>query len=104
MNLNRTELPKPTRHAAPVESQAPSLHLAHSAKPVVPRDKFIAVDGVCALVGFKKTTVYGWLKDERFGFPRPVRFGKCVRFSEAAVLQWIQNRMQAAAMESEGQA
>ena len=104
MNLNSIDQGKMARHAAPVEAQAPSLHLAHSAKPVVLRDKFIDLEAVCALVGFKKSTVYTWMKDPESGLPLPVRFGRRVRWSEAAILQFIQGRIQASATESGVQA
>lgn len=79
-------------------TQAPSLQLAHSAAPVVQRDKLIDLQPVCALCGVKKSTVYAWLKDPTSDFPRPVRLSaRMVRWSEAAVLQWVQNRINQAA-------
>lgn len=79
-------------------TQAPSLQLAHSAAPVVLRDKLIGLQPVCELCGVKKSTVYVWLKDPASDFPRPVRLSaRMVRFSEASVLQWVQNRINQAA-------
>ena len=79
-------------------TQSPSLQLAHSAAPVVLRDKLIDLQPVCALCGIKKSTIYTWLKDPASDFPRPVRLSaRMVRWSEAAVLQWVQNRINQAA-------
>lgn len=70
------------------------MQLAHQSKPAVPRDKLIDLQPVCALTGVKKSTIYTWLKDPASDFPRPVRLSsRMVRWSEAAVLQWVQNRI-----------
>ena len=74
------------------------MQLAHQSKPAVPRDKLIDLQPVCALCGIKKSTVYAWLKDPASDFPRPVRLSaRMVRWSESAVLQWVQNRINQAA-------
>ena len=74
------------------------MQLAHQSKPVVPRDKFIDLQGVCQLCCVKKSTIYAWLKDETSDMPRPVHLSpRMVRWSEAAVLQWVQNRINQAA-------
>jgi len=74
------------------------MQLAHQSKPVVPRDKLIDLQPVCALCGVKKSTVYTWLKDPQSDFPRPIRLSaRMVRWSESAVLQWVQNRINQAA-------
>lgn len=79
-------------------TQAPSLQLAHSTAAVVLRDKLIDLQPVCSIAGVKKSTVYAWLKDPASDFPRPVRLSaRMVRWSEAAVLQWVQNRINQAA-------
>lgn len=79
-------------------TQAPSLQLAHSAAPVVLRDKLIDLQAVCELWGVKKSTVYAWMKDKESDAPRPVRLSsRMVRWSEAAALQFVQNRINQAA-------
>ncbi len=79
------------------------MQLAHQSKPVVPRDRLIDLQPVCALVGAKKSTTYTWLKDKDSDFPRPVRLGtRMVRWSEAAVLQWVQDRINQDAAPTEG--
>lgn len=75
-------------------AQAPSLQLAHSAAPVVLRDKLIDLQAVCTLCAVKKSTVYAWLKDPESDMPRPVRLSaRMVRWSENSVLSWVQNRI-----------
>ena len=74
------------------------MQLAHESKPVVPRDKLIDLQSVCALCGIRKSTIYDWLRKAESDFPRPVRLSaRMVRWSEAAVLQWVQNRINQAA-------
>ena len=70
------------------------MQLAHQSKPVVPRDKLIDLQSVCALCGVKKSTIYTWLKDPNSDCPRPVRLGsRMVRWSENSVLSWVQDRI-----------
>lgn len=70
------------------------MQIVHQSKPVVPRDKFIDLPIVEVLVCAKKSTIYGWTKDPNSDFPRPIRFSsRMVRWSESAVLQWVQNRI-----------
>lgn len=72
------------------------MQVVHQAKPVVPRDRFIDLQAVEVLCAVKKSTIYTMLKDARSDFPRPVRLGpRMVRWSEAAVLQWVQDRINA---------
>lgn len=74
------------------------MQLAHQSKPIVPRDKLIDLPIVCTLCCAKKSSVYSWLKDPASDFPRPVRLSaRMVRWSESAVLQWVQNRINQAA-------
>lgn len=82
---------------------ASSLQLAHSAAPVVLRDKLIDLQAVCELWCVKKSTVYSWLKDGNSGVPRPVRLSsRMVRWSEAAALQFVQDRINQAASSVQG--
>lgn len=72
------------------------MQVVHQAKPVVPRDRFIDLQAVEALCSVKKSTIYTMLKDANSDFPRPVRLGaRMVRWSESAVLQWVQDRINA---------
>ena len=71
------------------------MHLAHESKPVVPRDKLIDLPVVCAIAGVKKSTVYDLVKKR--SFPQPVRLSaRMVRWSEASVLQWVQDKINSA--------
>lgn len=75
------------------------MQIAHQSKPVVPRDKLIDLHAVCELWGVKKSTVYTWMKDPESDAPRPVRLSsRMVRWSEAAALQFVQNRINQAAV------
>lgn len=75
-------------------TQPASLHLAHTAKPVTPRERFLRLPQVEATTGFKKSTLYHWIKEGKF--PRPVPVGRMSAWPESAVLQWVQDRIQEA--------
>ena len=72
-------------------TQTPTLHLAHAAKPVTPRDRLIRLPEVERVTGFKKSTLYGWVKEG--AFPRPIQIGRMSAWAESAVLQWVQDRI-----------
>jgi prophage regulatory protein len=76
------------------QTQPASLHLAHTAKPVTPRDRLIRLPEVEKTTGFKKSTLYGWIKEG--SFPRPVQIGRMSAWPESAVLQWVQDRIKEA--------
>ena len=68
------------------------MQLVHQSKPVIPRDRLIRLPEVENLIGCKKSTVYTMLKQGTF--PRPVRLSvRMVAWSEIAVLQWLQERI-----------
>ena len=70
------------------------MQLAHYSNPVIPRDRLIDLEPVCNLAGVKKSTIYAWLKDSQSDFPKPIRLSaRMVRWSESAVLQWVQDRI-----------
>jgi prophage regulatory protein len=70
----------------------PSLHLAHTAAPVTPRDRILRIAGVESIVGLKKSTIYKLAQQSEF--PAPIRIGaRASGWSEAAVLQWVQDRI-----------
>lgn len=75
-------------------TQAPALQLAHASKPVTPRDRLIRLPEVERVTGFKKSTLYGWIKEKTF--PRPVQIGRMSAWPESAVLQWVQDRIKEA--------
>ena len=70
------------------------MQLVHDNQPAVRRDRLIDLYPVCDLTGVKKSTIYSWLKDPDSNFPKPIRLSpRMVRWSEAAVLQWVQDRI-----------
>lgn len=75
-------------------TQAPAIQLAHSAKPVTPRDRLIRLPAVELATGFKKSTLYGWIKEGKF--PKPIQIGRASAWPESSVLQWVQDRIQEA--------
>lgn len=75
-----------------MSAQGPSVHLAHTQKPVTPRDRLLRIAGVEHLTGLKKSTLYRLAKEGQF--PAPLRLtAKASAWSEAAVLQWVQDRI-----------
>jgi prophage regulatory protein len=79
-------------HAAPAGC-APSMHLAHSAKPVTPRDRLLRLPDVETATGCKKSTIYKLMKAGTF--PACIRVtARMSAWPESAVLQWVQDRIQ----------
>ena len=74
-----------------IKNQAASLHLAHTAKPVTPRDRLIRLPEVEKITGFKKSTLYGWIKQGTF--PHGIQIGRMTAWAESAVHQWVQDRI-----------
>lgn len=76
-----------------MQTHASAVHLAHSQKPVTPRDRLLRLPDVEALTGCKKSTIYKLMKEGRF--PSSVRItDRASAWSEAAVLQWVQQRIE----------
>ncbi len=70
------------------------MQLAHENKPAVPRDRLIRLPQVILLVNCSKSTIYTMLAKGEF--VKPVRLSsRMVAFSETAVLQWVQDRINA---------
>lgn len=85
-----TQATTPIRATAP--ASAPGVHLVHSAKPVVPRDRLLRLAEVESLVGAKRSTIYQLMKEGKF--PKQITVSR--RFAawpESAVLQWVQDRI-----------
>lgn len=69
------------------------VHIAASAAPVVPRDRILRLPDVERLTGLKKSTLYSLAKAGQF--PRQIHIHRRLTgWSEAAVLTWIQSRLQ----------
>jgi prophage regulatory protein len=76
-----------------MQTQAPSIHLAHTQKPVTPRDRLLRLPEVEALTGCRKSTVYKLMKEGKF--PKSVRItDRMAAWPESSVLQWVQERIQ----------
>lgn len=72
------------------------MQLVSDVRPQVRRDRLLRLPEVEAATGLKKSSIY--LLTQRGEFPRAVRLtGRCVAWSESAVLQWVQDRIAAAA-------
>jgi len=41
--------------------------------------------------GFKKTTIYKWMKEGKF--PRPTKIGRGVRWSSSDIEEWIVHKL-----------
>lgn len=94
MNIPATLPPAqaPTAIRATAPASAPGVHLVHSAKPVVPRDRLLRLAEVESLVGAKRSTIYQLMKEGKF--PKQITVSR--RFAawpESAVLQWVQDRI-----------
>lgn len=73
------------------------MHVVHSTRPVVPRDRLLRLADVEAATGCKKSTIYKLMKEGKF--PRCVCVTtRMVAWPESAVLSWVQARI------AEGQA
>ena len=69
----------------------------------MPRDEWAKVamaiksefsDAVELATGFKKSTLYGWIKEGKF--PKPIQIGRASVWPESSVLQWVQDCIQEA--------
>ena len=68
------------------------MQVVHQSRPVVPRDRLVRLPEVERMTSCKKSTIYQLMKDGKF--PRCVRLSaRHVAWPEAAVLQWVQDRI-----------
>lgn len=68
------------------------MHVVHSARPVVPRDRLLRLGDVETATGCKKSTIYKLMKEGKF--PRCVYVtSRAVAWPESAVLTWVQERI-----------
>lgn len=89
--------------ATPLTTQsppAPALHLAHSTRHVIPRDRLLRLPDVEAMTGLRKSSIYTLIKDGKF--PKQITVTRRMSaWAESAVLQWVQDRInQATAVQS----
>lgn len=75
-----------------LEHSRPSISLAHSTKPAVPRDRLLRLPEVETITGCKKSTIYKLMKEGTF--PACVRVtARMAAWPESAVLAWVQARI-----------
>lgn len=82
-----------------IEHSRPGIHLAHSNKPVVPRDRLLRLPEVISICGIKKSMVYALLGKKQFPKPVPLS-ARAVAWPESAVLTWVQARIAGAEVQS----
>lgn len=71
------------------------MQLVAETRPPVKRDRLIRIADVESATGLKKSNLYVLMR--RGEFPISIRVSpRCVAWSEAAVLSWIQGRIAAA--------
>jgi len=51
-------------------------------------EKFLTIKDVTNKVGFKTSTIYKYIKENKF--PKPVKFGKSSRWKLTDIDQWMQ--------------
>ncbi len=49
------------------------------------------IDQVCAVIGYKKPTIYQWIREGKF--PRPIKIGRSARWPSDVVDSWINDRI-----------
>lgn len=77
---------------APAVAPLP-LHIAASAVPVIPRDRIVRLHEVERLSGLSKSSIYALAKEGKF--PKQITIHRRMAgWSEAAVLTWVQARLQ----------
>lgn len=85
-----------------MKSVAPAVapvHIVASAAPVVPRDRILRLPDVERITGLRKSTIYALAKDKESTFPRQIHIHRRLTgWSEAAVLTWVQARLQGGAV------
>ena len=88
----------------PLHESRPVNHFQHKGRDPMPdttttphqapRTRLIPIPDVESLTGYKKTTIYLMLRQGKF--PKPVRLSaRAVRWSESAVLEWVQAQIDA---------
>lgn len=69
-----------------------TLTLIPQIQPAIRRDRMARLPEVERMTGCKKSTIYKFIGEG--AFPKPVRLSaRMVAWSEAAVLQWVQDRI-----------
>jgi predicted DNA-binding transcriptional regulator AlpA len=62
-------------------------------RPVVLDDQFYRTPATAKFFDVSKQTIFEWLKDEKLGFPRPIRLGKnSIAWRRSALEKWVASR------------
>lgn len=72
------------------------MHIVSEVRPQVHRDRLLRLPDVEAATGLKKSTIYLLMKRGEF-VPCVQVTARCVAWPESRVLQWVQDRIAAAA-------
>lgn len=71
------------------------MHLVSETRPPVQRDRLLRLQDVESVTGLRKSTLYALMR--RGEFVQSIQVSpRCVAWSEAAVLQWVQQRIASA--------
>ncbi|MFY9460666.1 MAG: AlpA family phage regulatory protein [Aquabacterium commune] len=68
------------------------MHVVSETRPPVQRDRMVRLAEVEHLTGLKKSTIYRLMRERKFVQCVQVT-SRCTAWSEAAVLQWVQDRI-----------
>ncbi|MCZ8109810.1 MAG: helix-turn-helix transcriptional regulator [Betaproteobacteria bacterium] len=72
------------------------MHLVSETRPPVQRDRLLRLPQVEEVTGLKKSTIYRLMREG--SFVRAVQVTpRCTAWPESLVLQWVQDRIKAAA-------
>lgn len=77
------------------------MHLVSENRPPVKRDRMLRLAEVEHLTGLKKSTIYRLMRERQFVQCVQIT-PRCTAWSEAAVLQWVQDRIAGAAVPAVG--
>ncbi len=77
------------------------MQLVSETRPPVQRDRFLRLPEVEHLTGLRKSTIYRLMRERQFVQCVQVT-PRCTGWSEAKVLQWVQDRIAAATTTQQG--
>jgi len=84
--------------STPQPTTAPALHLAHSTRPAIPRDRLLRLPDVEAITGLRKSSVYALMRAGKF--PKNVVVTRRLSaWSESSILLWVQARINTGAVQ-----
>lgn len=73
-----------------------NLHLSEDDSVAVRNlPTLVTISDLEQLVGFRRTTIYRYIRNPEIQFPKPIKFGVASRWSLAEVQLWLDGRMAA---------